>query len=345
MARAPRGREGFALVLALLALMVLAGIASAAVAAAVGQVRAAAMAGRVLAGQAGARAGVETVLEETRGMPSSAIGGTAVELASNTFGTRGSWRVLDLRLAREFHLFIGEATTDGGVPMRDVRVTWWMEPESRVGAHRAVIEAGALSVSAGARVLSDSVLAGRPGLAACHRSPLLRHAFGGPVVQASGGLPSPPEWGATDHGSEFANVRLGWFSASRLRELAEHSLSGGGSLVTGCPGCWLGLVFSSGDMELREEGAGVLAVDGDLAIRPGSSWTGMILVSGDITIAGTGRLLGLVRAGGSVTLAAGSVVDGSACAALRGLNEAISLARPIPLPGRSWVGPVPPATG
>ncbi len=338
-----RGEEGFAIVLALLALMVLAGIASAAVAAAVGQLRAAAMAQGVLMSRTAARAGVEATLESIRGTPASVVGGPAVELASGSHSTRGSWRVLGVRLSEEFHLFIGEGEMGGAVPMREARLVWWIDPEARVAAHRAVVEANSVSLAASARLLSDSTLATRQGMPPCDHLPLLAQAFAGPVVPVSGNPPGPPEWGAGTDGAEFGDIRLGWYGGPMLGELADLDLSGGGPAPPGCPTCWAGLVFGNGPVRLAGDGAGVLIVIGDVTLGPDSSWTGLVLASGNVVIERAARVVGLVRGGGEVSVADGAVVDGSACAALQALKAATRLARPLPLRERSWVGPVPPA--
>ena len=345
MAAAPpaRGQEGFAIVLALLALMVLAGIASAAVAAAVGQLRAAAMANGVLVSRTGARAGVEIALQTTRGAPASVVGGSAVELASGSHSTRGSWRVLDIRLSEEFHLFIGEGEMGGAVPMREARLVWWIDAEARVAGHRAVVEATSISLATSAQLLSDSTLATRQGVPPCDHLPLLAQAFAGSVVPHSALPPGPPEWGAGMDGAEFGDIRLGWYGGPALGELADLDLSGGRSAPPGCPTCWAGLVFGNGPVRLTGDGAGVLAVIGDVTLGPGSSWTGLLLVSGDVVLERTARVVGLVRGGGQVLVGDGAAVDGSACAALQALQAATRLARPVPLPERSWVGPVPPA--
>ena len=117
-----------------------------------------------------------------------------------------------------------------------------------------------------------------------------------------------------------------------------------GSPPPGCPGCWSGLVFGTGGVRWTGSGAGVLAVDGDLVLANGSSWTGLVIVSGNVTLEPASTVLGLVRTGGVATLTGNSAVDGSACAAFEALNAASSLARPIPTPARSWLGPLPPGT-
>ena len=124
-----RGREGLALVVVLLALIVLSGLATAAVLAAVGQLRAAATAGRVVAGRAAVRGGIERVLAETRDWPMASVGDPAVELLAGTLGPSVSWRVHDLRIAREFHVLVAVAAL-GGIRVRDARTAWWLEPES-----------------------------------------------------------------------------------------------------------------------------------------------------------------------------------------------------------------------
>ena len=335
-----RRQEGFALVLVLLALMVLAGIATAAAVAAVGQLRAAAMAGRVMSARAAAFGGVERVLAETRGPPGAVVGGAAVEMRADSIGGHGRWRVHDLRVGREFHLLIGEAESGGGAQIRVARAVWWMEPESRVAGHRAVVESASVVAAGSARLLADSLLAGRQGFAACDQ--VLADTMGWGPAPATGGLPEPPEWGAGNDGPSFEKIRLGWFDGSTLAALADLDLSGGGTLAPGCPDCWSGLVFGSEQVRVARPGAGVLAIDGDLVFGSGVVWTGLVLVSGDVTIETDGRVLGLLRAGGRVALAENATVDGSACAAVAALKTAASLLRPIPLPGRSWIGPIPP---
>lgn len=338
------GESGVALVAVLLALLILAGIATAAAVAALGQLRAAEMAGRAAAGRAAARGGVERVLAENRAWSLAAVGDSAVELLADAFGERGSRRVLGLRIAGEFHLFVAEADPGGGLRMRDARLVWWMDPESRVASHEAVVESDSVVVAAGARVDAHSVLAGRSGFPACDGSPVLAGALGGRPVPAVGAPPRPPEWGAGGDGADFADLRLGWFGRSELAALADHDVAAGGLPPPGCSGCWSGLVFGSGRVRLTGSGAGVLAVDGDLVFAGGSSWSGLVLASGSVVFEPGSTLSGLVRGGGAVTLAGNSVVDGSACAAFEALNAATSLARPIPAPARSWLGPLPPGT-
>ena len=337
-----RGEEGFALVLVLLALLVLAGIATAASVAAMGQLRAAGMAGRVISARAAALGGVERVLASIHALPRAVVGGPAVEMAADSLGGHGRWRVHDLRIEREFHLLIGEAGSGGGAPARVARIAWWMEAESRVAQHRAVVESASVTAAPNARLEADSLLAGRQGLAACDTLPLLAATMGGGLVPTTGGLPQAPEWGAGDGGPTFESVRLGWFDRPALAALADVDLEGGGTVAPGCPGCWSGLVFGSGQVRVEGPGAGLLAIDGDLVFGSGALWTGLVLVSGDVTIETGGRLLGLVRAGGTVSLAEHAVVDGSACAALEALERTVLPTRPIPLPRRSWVGPIPP---
>ncbi len=338
-----RSEDGFALVLVLLALMVLAGIATAAAVAAVSQLRAAGVVGKVMSGRAAAVGGVERALVETGGPPGTEVGEPPLEVAADSFGGAGLWRVHDLRIEHEFHLLLGTAHLGGGAPARAARITWWMEPASRVAGHRAVVESASVTAAASARVLADSLLAGRRGLAACDGVPLLADTLGKGLVATTGPLPGPPEWGAGADGPAFEPIRLGWFDRFTLATVADLDLSGGGTLAPGCADCWLGLVFGSEQIRVERSGAGILAVDGDLAFANGVAWTGLVLVSGSATFETDAGLLGLVRAGGTVSLGENAIVDGSACAALEGLRNAASLLRPIPLPGRSWLGPVPPA--
>ena len=334
---------GFALVLALLALLLLAGIASAALAASVGQVRAATMAGKVLSARTGARAGLETLFRNRRGTPRSLVDGGAVVLDSGTFAPEGTWRVRELRLAQELHLFIGEGRIADGVIMREARVAWWMDPATRLRSHGAVVESVSLEMGTGAEIRTDSTVAHRAGMSECDEPAALSGLAAAPPAHAA--LPGPPEWGGGADGPPFADLRLGWFSNDMLADLADHALAGGSLGRATCDGCWLGLVHSRGDLLLTGRPSGVLAVDGNLRLVPGARWTGLVLVAGDMALEDESAVVGLVRAGGSVTLADGAVIDGSFCAAYHALGTAASLARPIPLPRRSWAGPVPPSAG
>lgn len=338
-----QGREGFALVLVLLALTLLAAIATAALAAAIGQLRAATTRAKVFAAHSGARDAVEIALGNARGLATSRVGDSAHELLSRPMGRAGLQRVLDLRLSGEIHVFIGDAVDDGSTPVRKGRLIWWMDPEVRVAGHKAVVESTALRTEPGAQVTTDSILAGRRGIARCDGVSALRDAFGTGPVPVSATLPKPPEWGPGQDGPDFAGHRLGWFSRPVLQRLADHRVGPGRSPPpAGCLGCWSGLVHSGTTVHSAGRGAGVLVVNGDLTIESGSSWSGLVLASGNVTLSGSAGLTGLVRAGGQVVMRPGSVLDGSACAAFEALRAARSLARPIPLPGRSWLTPIGP---
>ena len=345
MATRHSGQEGFALVLVLLALTLLTALASTALAAAVGQLRAASMAGRLLSERTAAGAAVDATLNTTRGVPTSPVGDSAVELTRKPLGRTGWRRVVNLRLTTEIHVFLGEATLDSGVPARDARLVWWMHPETRIAAHAAAVEAGTIDIETGADVLTHAIVTGRPGIPSCDHLPLLSTAFAGTPVPVASGLPSPPEWGSGGDGPDFAGVRLGWFGRRVLQQLADHPVTAGGSPpAVGCTGCWSGLVYSDGSTQVTRQGAGVLVVNGDLGFAPGSSWIGLVLVAGEVTVHDSARIQGLMRAGGRVTLKRGSVVDGSACSALNALQAADSLSRPLPLPGRSRLAPLAPAS-
>lgn len=321
-------RDGFALVLVLLALLALLGIASAAVAAAMSQVRAASVAIQVLAARAAARSGLETVLASTVGAPAASVGGPAVELAADTFRNNGAWTVLNLRLSAEMHLLGGQATT-GGVAYRHWRAAWWMDPEARIATHRAVVESAGTSVAAGARIETTFLLGGRLHVAACGGRPVLHGVFSGAGFPPTGPLPGPP---ARAH-------RLGLLSWPVLQSLATAKLSSDPAPANPCPSCWQGLVVGSGPTEWTGAGRGVLAVDGDLQVTAGASWTGLVLVAGDAVLRGGAKVTGLLRAGGHAVLESGATVDGSACAALLGLASASALRRPLAVPGADWTGP------
>ena len=318
-----RGREGFALGIVVLALLVLAGIASAAVAAATGQLRAAAASGQLLAARTAARAGLEATFAATTGTTTASVGAAGVELASGVFGDGGTWRVLDLRITAEYHLLVGEATTGGGTSFREFRPAWWMDPETQVAGHRAVVEGIQTEIAAAAQVLTDRLLGVRPGVEACGQRLIMAAVFGA-VLPATGPLPGLGEWAA--------GVGIGLLRGAMLRRAADSRLPLGAE----CPECWKGLVTGAGSVNVTGIGRGVLAVQGNVVFAPGSSWAGLVIASGDILVEGSATITGLVRSGGLVELADGAVVDGSACAALLGLESARSHIRPIPVSGSSW---------
>lgn len=322
-------RAGFALILVLLALLALLGVASAAVAAAMAQVRAASVAGQVLEARAAARSGLETVLASTVGAPSASAGGPAVEVAADTFRSNGSWTVLNLRLSTEVHLLGGEAVTGGGVAYRHWRTVWWLDPDARVAGHRAVVEGASTAVAAGARIESTHLLGSRPHVPACGGRPVLDDAFGGPGFPPTGPISVPPD----------RAHRLGLLMWPTLVSLATSNLSSEPPPASPCPSCWQGLVVGSGTTEWTGAGRGVLAVDGDLALSAGASWTGLVLAAGDAVLRDGAKVTGLLRAGGQVVLESGAEVDGSACAAVLGLASASALRRPLALSGPHWAEP------
>lgn len=327
-----RADAGFALAFVLLGMLAALGIASAAVAAAVGQVRAASAAGRVVESAAAAKAGLENALASAAGASVAVAGDSAVTLAAGVFSTGAAWSVAAIRLSAETHLLVGEARVGGGVPWREGRLAWWMHPAARVAARRAVVESPGLSP--GATVEAGALLAGRPGVPACAHEPAIVQAFGG-GVPSQGSLPGPPDWGGPA-GSDYESLRLGWLGLPQLLARADRHVPAAGATT------WQGLVAANADVVVTADGAGVLAVNGDLTIESAGSWTGLVLVSGSVTLSGASRLVGLLRSGGTVDAGPNAVVDGSACAALASLSNAPSLLRPIWFPGRSWAGPVSP---
>ncbi len=340
-----QGREGFALLLVLLALTLLMAIGAAALAAALGQLRAASAAGQVLKERVEANAATDLAIHASGGAPVSQVGDSATEVARTPYGPSGWQRVLDLRLSSEMHLFLGEATLDGDTPARSGRLVWWLDPATRVAAYRGVVESDSVDIAQGARLTADSILAGRAGIPSCDAFPLLAVAFARQVGPTAP-LPGPPEWGSWDGQSDFASVRLGWYGRGALSRLADHRVEAGASLPSvDCTGCWSGLVFSEGSTAITQRGAGVLIVEGDLTLASGASWTGLILVSGNFNAAPNASIQGMMRVGGLASFEPGAIADGSACAALYALLSAPSLIRPIPMPGRSRLAPLSPATG
>lgn len=340
-------RGGFALILVLVALLVLGSIVSAAVAAALAQMHAANTAGQVLAGRVTARAGLDLALAGTRGLTTATVGGGQVELVAEEDGAL-PWRVLDLRLSPELHLLISETTAAGGAQIREGRLVWWIDPETRVVSHRAVIESTTATFAPTAHVNADSLLSGRTNITDCGEAAgPLAGAFSGVTMPANGSLPAPPEWGSAEGSgsSGFEGLRLGWLSGPNLAENAELTLDASGVNRLHCPTCWAGVVSGRGSVTLADSGVGLLAVEGNLELLAGGSWSGLILASGDVTLGDSATVTGFIRAGGAVQLSAGATVNGSACAVLESIRNATSLARPVPLPWRSKAGPIAPGQG
>ena len=335
---------GFALAIVLVALLVLAAVASGALVAASGQRRAAQVAGQAVAGRTLARGTVERALVQLGGWASASVGDTAEVVAEGTAGVSNAWRVRSMRISPEYHLVVAEAGPESGFRMREARLVWWLDPLTRVAGHAAVVEADSVRVDAGGRVEADSLLAARGALLACDSAQGGSGVLGG-VAPATGALPAPPEWGAHDGDGNFEGLRLGWLGSSELAAFAAHEVAPGGVWSPSCSDCWAGLVFGSGDLELAASGAGLLLVDGDVATASGVRWTGVLVASGDVELSTGAEVVGLLRAGGVVRVAATSAVQGSVCAAIAAVETAMSLARPIPAPERSWLVPLPPAAG
>ena len=341
--QAPRGRDGFALALVLLALALVAAVGAAALASALGQLRAASMASEAGAARVGAQAAIERAMAGLRGSAPDQVGDTAGVVLDEPLGARFRQRVRSLRLGPEFHLMLGEVSADGGPAMRAARVAWWLDPAARTAGHRAVVESGSLTRAPGALVEGNAPLADRAGATGCDTIAALLKDFGRPPIAAAAPPPAPPEWRAGRDGADFDRVRLGWFGRTALRSRANHRVAGGSTVPgSACRGCWSGLVFAAGAAAVSSPGSGVLVVDGDLSIGAGVSWDGLVLAAGDIAIGSAAVVTGLVRAGGAVSLGSNARVAGSACSAYHALAAADSLARPIALPGRSWTGPLAP---
>lgn len=341
-ARGANERRGFALAIVLIALLVLTAVASGALVAASGQRRAAQVAGQSVAARTLARGAVERALVELGGWASAVVGDTAEIVAEGTAGVSNVWRGRSMRISPEYHLVVAEAGPESGFQVREARLAWWLDPLTRIAGHAAVVEADSVHLDSGGRVEADSLLAARGAILGCDSAQGGSGVLGG-VAPAAGALPAPPEWGAHDGDGNFEGLRLGWLGSSELAAFAAHGVAPGGVWNPSCSDCWVGLVFGSGDLGVAASGAGLLVVDGDLAIASGVRWTGMLVASGDIELSTGVEVVGLVRAGGVVRVAATSAVQGSVCAAIAAVETATSLARPIPAPERSWLVPLPPA--
>ncbi|MGI9626021.1 MAG: hypothetical protein ACR2QM_04235 [Longimicrobiales bacterium] len=329
--------SGFALASVLLALLLLSALALVASLAARAQTNAAGVAVRIAAAETAARGAIEAQLGRMNGVPPRAAGSFRPQLGTGVLGGL-PWSVADYRVDDEFHVLIGSAPIEATESRaRDARLVWWMDPDRRVAGHRAVIESLELTLAPDALISAEEPLGEHGEHPSCAHRASLAAAFPGPV-RAHGTLPGAPEWGGDTH--LFGGLRLGWYGSEALVDLADHRV-GGSVTLDECPTCWMGVVAASSPTVLGGSGAGVLIAQSDLALEPGTHWSGLVLVAGNLQLSAGATVVGLVRSGGAVTLADSASVTASACAAYRSLEAAHSLLRPLRIPGPSRIGPMP----
>ncbi len=329
--------RGFALVLVLLALIALTGIATFAFRAGLGQVRAAALGGDVLRNRVAAESAVAWGLAQSGTAPPVWPSSGDVLLGQGILSGESRWELRGRSLSDEYVLLLGRGDREGLRGHHTVaRVVWWLRASARVRSFAAAVEsAGILGVET-AVVDTLDVLGGRSGVASCLSEATL--AGVPPQLPLFAPLPGSPEWGGEPGLPEFAELRMGWLPPPTLQRRAQAHPTG--RYTSSCPTCWAGLVYGDGDLVLGGGGMGVLVVAGDLFLDPMASWTGLLLVQGRVVIGPGAVVTGLIRSGAAVELGVGSVFSGSLCAAFRALESTPELQRPVPIPFRSWVGPL-----
>jgi hypothetical protein len=103
---------------------------------------------------------------------------------------------------------------------------------------------------------------------------------------------------------------------------------------------YLPVIHAPGDLAFSGAGQGILIVDGNLVIAPGSAFFGAILVRGTITASG-GRIVGGVRVGGAGgTTRPGGTVRYDECALARAFTRSPALRRVYRTSDRLWLPPM-----
>lgn len=347
-------RDGAALALVVLALVALTLLAHGALLLARQELRASVTAARVLQ----ARAGAEAAVGEAWGRPD--VRGDSARPWSRTPSVSGatermSWALTVVSLGRETLLLEGRGAARGEPwSLRSARLGWVMDPLTRTGAFRAVVEVGpGAPVQLGGTVDGDlrepdASASGEPGCAAWRR--VLDSIF-------PAGLPAVAE--APGHAR--GEPSLGWLASPDLLALLPHLPSASGTPVPstsagrcladdpwnwGDPGdpaapCANHFAVRASPGSLLVEGGsgqGLLVVDGPLTLRA-ARFDGVVLSGGALTLSGGATVRGLVRAYGGLALESGTSVVGDGCRALAALEGARdALAVTLPLPG-GWLGP------
>ncbi len=329
--------NGFALAAVLVVLVTTWALASAALAAALGQLRVASAERELLHAQAGARSILARAFIETSRAPYTPLGESSTLLVSSLAGAAGSVSARGIALSPEFYLFVGEARLESGRAWQEARLSWWMDPAARVSAHMGVVESPGLVRHPGAKVLEDPT-ANRRWPPACDA---IRAISARPnwAQETHFPTPQPPEWGSETNDANYAALRLGWFGARELSRRATAKLANS-SYRPSCPSCAGEFVLGSGLVTIDRSGRGVVFVDGSIRVRSQVSWRGMLVATGPIRLGESAEVTGLLRSDKTVTLMDSAVVAGSWCMAARELGAVANLRQPIPFPGRSIAGPI-----
>ena len=343
--------EGFAIVAVLLVLIGLMGLAHGAL---------------LLAGRERIASALEARLEYRRLV---ARGATRLPPLSDTLPSLGAlprtlasgahepirWAARASALGRELVLVTGAAELDH-LPGEDRVgvVAWRLDPSQRVAAAGAVVESGAGAQLAGGTVEETGWLAPAlgGGIGACADELRALDSLGARVPDPLGVLPlselvssesGVPGLGLLVGDTLLARIPQAFHVRGEVRPsftmwggtcVAEPSNWGSPSDPTGPCGGQMVTLASDHDLVVRGgEGQGVLIVRGSLLLTGGVQFKGVAIVGGDLTIDQGSALVGMARVRGSLRVHDAGRVQGSACAAARGMRAATVLRRPLTLPG------------
>jgi hypothetical protein len=297
------GREGGAILLVVLSLLVLAGLSHGALVVALGEAHAAAL-------------GRER---------------TALRLAAE--GIRDAWIEAPVDFPGPGELRWREASTPEG---RTMALSLW-----GVGPGVALVEVSAAEGPGRGHVLARGVgrVVDAPGLAAEARVPamglfvLLPGSGVGTDPQECSGI--PPAGGSWNPPPGVPPSLGPW----PVEELARLAAATPDPSEQPDPGSHLPTVLygAVGAVELRGwVGRGILAVEGELVLGDGATISGVVMASGGVRLEAGATVVGMVRAGGGVRVEEGARLTGSPCT----VREVLEALAPV-LQGRTIPGGFP----
>lgn len=325
----------------------------------------------LLTGRLAAEGGIRAVADSAAGsLAAIPVGDSAV--LEGAHGQRSSYRVAAHRLTRELYLLAGEGRVNDVARARVGRLTWALDPGTRLAALPAAVAfVASLAVSGSATIAGNRVAV--PPLAwsatECARHLALADSIfpGGSVAASAAWVPPDSALDSARRvllppGSNPPSLTLGVLSLQGLAALADVTLGAPGgntrlNLGSGCPatasgnwgtplspagscGAHLPVVVVRGSLEVTGgEGQGVLVVAGDASFSADTIFAGLVLASGAVRLSANARVAGWIRSGDQVRLEDRARVEASACAGLRALGHA-GLGAMRALPAGSWLEPV-----
>lgn len=298
--------------------------------------------------------------------------GTARGAARGTLGGV-PYSVVLRRIGAELFLLEGTARTGTGVGAGAGRLFWSPDPGARLEALPAAVGGTSVFIGAGAAVDGWTVRYPPPawaGLVCDTLAPLMDSLFpggaaagaarapSGSIVVSSGGTLAGLPPGTV--GASAPDPALGLLDVRTLGALADVVVGGrvtpgpaesGGRCVAGATnwgsprnpaapcGSSFPVVRAPGALEVDGgAGQGIVVGEGDLDFRGGAEFLGVALAAGSVRIREGSVVRGFVVSGGSVTVEGGGRVEAAACPALRALGEGSLAGRVFPVPDGSWIG-------